>query len=149
MQFQVIFQNSIAHLIFIGLNQPFTTSMMNRLEMVTECGTIVVLYHLFCFTDFVPDPLVRHNIGYSCVLFVSIFIMYSLLSLLGPNLRLMKQKAKLLYRKYIYKRSIKFRFPTAENPYGYLGEIRPLRVHQLRAQLEAYELFKNSQKEKG
>ena len=34
----------------------------------------ILLYHLICFTDFIPEATVRYQIGYSYVLFVIVSI---------------------------------------------------------------------------
>lgn len=41
--------------------------MRNIAEMADEVVIILVMYHCFCFTDFVPKPKTRHLVGYSVI----------------------------------------------------------------------------------
>jgi len=41
------------------------------------------MYHIFCFTEWVPDEKVRYNIGYSCLLFNFLNLGFNLAQLLG------------------------------------------------------------------
>jgi len=43
-------------LIYFGLSMPFEEKSINRQEIFNEWLNLVFIYHLFLFTDFVPDP---------------------------------------------------------------------------------------------
>ena len=47
--------------------QPFEEVKIFRLEVMNELTNIILLYHLFFFTDFVGDAEVRYQIGWSFI----------------------------------------------------------------------------------
>ena len=65
-------------IVLIALQKPFKGS--NLVEMGHEIVILLIMYHMFCFTEFVPDPEVRNLIGYSVVLitFLHLIAFYTL-----------------------------------------------------------------------
>lgn len=65
-------------MVLIALQKPFKGS--NLVEMGHEVVILLIMYHMFCFTEFVPDPEVRNLIGYSVVTitFLHLFAFYAL-----------------------------------------------------------------------
>lgn len=63
---------------------PFTTRRENKIEGFSEAYILVVLYHMFLMTDFVPMQHLetRKGIGYSCILTIVAGLLYFVLSLL-------------------------------------------------------------------
>jgi len=55
--------------LLVGHVKPFTNWSANWIELGNEFSTLVVNYHLMCFTDFVPEPETKEYIGDSLVLF--------------------------------------------------------------------------------
>jgi hypothetical protein len=53
--------------VLVGYIRPFEMRSENNLELFNEFTTLVVNYHLMCFTSFVPDPDTRELIGTSLV----------------------------------------------------------------------------------
>ena len=51
-------------LIFLGWVRPFDSNFANNMELFNECITLVTLYILMCFSDFVIDPEARSTCGY-------------------------------------------------------------------------------------
>jgi len=72
----------IAQVILLGRVQPFKTKGRIRYEMFSEVVLMFSVYHLICFTPFVPDVEVRFKLGYSCIGVVSFHILVSLLLIL-------------------------------------------------------------------
>ena len=60
---------SVIQVMFVGLAKPLKTEAMNYMEILNEILTLLIMYHIFCFTDFVPDPEVRYALGYTCLAF--------------------------------------------------------------------------------
>ena len=67
LQYATLVMSGIFTIIVIGYNKPFKSSSRNKVEMFEEAGIIVIMYHIICFTDWVPDLEVRHNLGYSLI----------------------------------------------------------------------------------
>ncbi len=66
-QFFIFIMTSIFQVILAGFIQPFKLAKMNRSEIINEIITIFIMYHIFCFTDWVPDAHVQYNLGFSCL----------------------------------------------------------------------------------
>ena len=66
-QFITVVVSGIAVVMLVALRQPFKSPMRNMVEILEECAIMITMYHIFCFTEFVPDPIVKHYIGYSLV----------------------------------------------------------------------------------
>ena len=57
-------------IIYLGLFRPFTTLLMQRLEMFNEAINLLLIGVLFCFTDFVRNEEDRETVG---LVFLAIF----------------------------------------------------------------------------
>ena len=57
-----------------------------RMEIMNECTIVILCYLLFCFTDFVLDPLVRYRIGFAYIVVVLINISIHTVMLLWDSL---------------------------------------------------------------
>ena len=68
-QFFVFVMCAIVEVIFIGLVKPFKDFQMNKNAMFNEILTMMIMYHIFCFTDWIQDEKTRFNLGYSCLVF--------------------------------------------------------------------------------
>ena len=43
--------------------RPYESRFANWIETFNECSFLMLVYLVICFTDFVPDPRVRSNLG--------------------------------------------------------------------------------------
>ncbi len=66
-QFITVVVSGLAVVMLLSLRRPFKSPSRNRVEILEECAIMVTMYHIFCFTEFVPEPIVKHYIGYSLV----------------------------------------------------------------------------------
>ena len=67
-QFIIVVVTGIAVVMLLALRRPFVSSRRNKVEMLEECAIMITMYHIFCFTEFIPDPKVRLYVGYSLYL---------------------------------------------------------------------------------
>lgn len=80
-QIAVQFIFGTAVIIIYRWKQPLDSKSATQIETLNEVITLLVLYHILCFTAFVPEPETRRIMGFSyigslCVLaIVHIFIM--------------------------------------------------------------------------
>ena len=51
-------------LFFVLLNRPFDEEITNRLDMLNEATTVVLLYMIYNFSDLIPDEENRYMVGY-------------------------------------------------------------------------------------
>ena len=64
----------IAQVIILGNVQPHETLFDDRLHVFDEVITMLVVYHLVCFTPFVSDLDVRYQMGYSIIGIICILL---------------------------------------------------------------------------
>lgn len=66
-QYLTLVMTGVATIILIGYKRPYANKSDNRAEIVQESMIILIMYHVFCFTDWLPDLTVRHWLGYSVI----------------------------------------------------------------------------------
>lgn len=59
---------TLAVVIIIGLIQPLESPFANKVEMYDSVTVLFLSYCLFCFTEFIPDPNIRYQIGYVMII---------------------------------------------------------------------------------
>ena len=68
---------------YLLVKKPFDGNFLNRAVVFEELAIIVLLYHILCFTDLMPDLELKHDLGFSFVAIVmSIMIVYHFFGLL-------------------------------------------------------------------
>jgi hypothetical protein len=67
LQVQLLIFHCILMLIYNILVQPFEEPTLNHLEIFNELCIIGAAYHLFPFTDFLDNPDVQYEIGWSII----------------------------------------------------------------------------------
>jgi hypothetical protein len=89
--------------IYITYVKPFEIPLLNYMEVFNEVCVLIATYHLFLFTDFVPDPELRYTIGWSIIGVTLINIIVNMLVMFWSTLkqmRLMCKKLSAHYRKW-------------------------------------------------
>lgn len=71
MQLATQYLFSVFMVIYLTYFRPLELFFTNRLEAFNECCCVVLMYHIMCFSDFVPSAETRNGLGYSFI--VSIF----------------------------------------------------------------------------
>ena len=66
MQGLLLFMSSVFVIIAAFYIKARNTKFDQRMDIFNEIKLIVVMYHMILFTDFVPDPETRYQIGFSC-----------------------------------------------------------------------------------
>jgi hypothetical protein len=54
-------------IMYLTMVKPFDLPILNKIELFNECCIIGASYHLFAFTEFVGDPELQYNIGWSMI----------------------------------------------------------------------------------
>ena len=70
--------------------EPYAAKFDNQLEIWNEVCLIFLAYHIFCFTDWVPDPTWRYRIGFSCVMWTLIGLISNMVVIMAETFRLVK-----------------------------------------------------------
>ena len=71
---------------YLTYYKPLSGRIANHIEIASELITLLLTYHLFLFTDFVPEPEVRYMFGYPFTGFMAVFIIVQLIALLLTTL---------------------------------------------------------------
>lgn len=111
----VLFTGS-ATIVLVSHKWPFETPTMNRSQIVEEVFIMVLMYHILCFSDWMPDPVVASYLGYS---FISV-IVFILLALHGFSIILkLRQKCRAVSRARLIKRAHKhaLRISRSDKPF--------------------------------
>ena len=77
----------ITQVIILGRVAPFTLPNKTRFEMFSEGIVMLVMYHLICFTPFVPEVEMRFKLGYLVCASVCIHLLVSITILLTATYR--------------------------------------------------------------
>lgn len=85
-------------LFYLGYFTPFKGTFYNVLEIFNEVCIVIIGYHLFGFTDFVPDLRIQYKIGYSAICITSTNILVNLIILLYKGVIGFKKRWPVLKR---------------------------------------------------
>jgi hypothetical protein len=66
-QIMVVLYAYIPAMIYAGQHNPWLMKKWNRLELVNEWFLFAITLHMQLYTDFVPDPETRYQIGWSMI----------------------------------------------------------------------------------
>ena len=77
-QYLIIALTGLGVVMLLALREPFKSSMRNKAEILEECSTMVTMYHIFCFTEFISDSLVKHGVGYSLIVSIVLHLFFFL-----------------------------------------------------------------------
>jgi len=77
LQIQVVVFMLSLDLIYTGQVQPFASKFLNRMEMINNVFILLCSYYLFLFTEFVPSPEAKFNLGWSLVAVYWICIVFN------------------------------------------------------------------------
>ena len=86
-------------IILVGVQRPFEKNTKNVTIVLEEATIIVIMYHIFCFTDWLPNLEVRHNLGYSVISCIMIHLFVFLIVTFATKIR--SYIRKLRRKKYI------------------------------------------------
>ena len=91
---------AIFMMIVVGYTRPFKIVSGVYLELMNEFATLVLNYHLMCFTEFVDDVDTREFIGRSLIYTTIINLGINFMLIASKSLLLFCRKARLRYQKY-------------------------------------------------
>ena len=70
MQLALQYLFSVFLIIYLTYFKPLDSLFQNRMETFNECTCIFLMYHLMCFSDFVPSAATRSALGISFITFI-------------------------------------------------------------------------------
>ena len=83
-------------IIYLTYFRPMKSNFKNKIEIYNECTCVVLMYHLMCFSDFVPNASTRSELGKSFIFFIFLNVSVHLFFMLKESysklkLRLMRR----------------------------------------------------------
>jgi len=80
--------------IIIGRIRPFKETVRHNFEFFNEVIIMLVMYHIICFTPFVPDLEVRFRLGYLVCLVVAVHLLVNLFFMAKDSIRNLRMSYK-------------------------------------------------------
>ena len=104
--FQLAAQNftALGMMIFLQWYKPLDSKQAVNVETFNECTMLLLTYHLICFTDFVPDPAMRSDLGLSYIYTNFTNIGFHVVLMLGTSISGVKTNCR---RKMLRKKNLK------------------------------------------
>jgi len=72
---------------------------LNIIELLNDLFVYIVTLHFLLFMDFVPEQETKYQIGYSCIFFVSLSIIYNLWKVFRIPIRALKMLAQKFFNR--------------------------------------------------
>ena len=99
--------------IYVIQTKPFIQPARNLLEIFNELCILVVSYHIFLFTDYVPDPDLKYIFGWCMILITLVNILGNSLAMLCSTFTALKHlwytiRARLIVMKFLKPRVRKY-----------------------------------------
>ena len=69
------------------------------MDAFNEVKLILIMYHLMLFTMFVPDPLAKFKIGYSCLAFMGMGLIINMTMMIVAPIVGLKRWCRINYHK--------------------------------------------------
>ena len=95
-----IFAFIITTLVKLGLLlalKPYISPKLQRIEANNEVFTLLIIYHMICFTDWIPSVTMKFYIGYSCVAVNCLLLLINLILMLKSTIKRVYYRIKLFY----------------------------------------------------
>lgn len=83
------------YIIVVVYIRPHTDNNVLRLEIFNEVMLMMSCYHMFCFTEFNVDDLMKYSMGHSYVFFVTITFFINVINMIVKNTERYKRKMRM------------------------------------------------------
>ncbi len=93
--------HSMLVLMYVTAVRPFEQPLMNRMEIFNEFCILLAATHLFWFTDFVADPEIQYQYGWSLIAVSVLNIFVNMLIMVLMSFRSLKLLYWKLRNKYL------------------------------------------------
>ena len=98
-QVQLMTLSCVFVIILYGYSNVYQMPKMRKLEFFNEATILICCYHVFCFTDFVDDPTIRYDIGFSLIAFTTLNLGINIFVMLLETFKSVKRFYKVLRHK--------------------------------------------------
>ena len=94
----------VAAVIIIGNVEPFQSNNKSRSEIFNEVTLMVIMYSIICFSPLVPDVEVRFQLGYICIIAISLHFLVNFIQILVQSFSTIRMNFIKKYAKRQYKK---------------------------------------------
>ena len=113
LQYMILCLSSTFLIILTGFLRTRQVRASNLMDRFNEAKLIVIMYHIICFTQFVPDPETQFLVGYSCMAVVISGLSINMIELVTQPVRLCRRQFTICMAKRKEKRQrLRKRFET-------------------------------------
>lgn len=113
-----------------------------RMDAFNEVKLMLVAYHLFFFTDYLPDPELKYKVGYSCLVFLALGLFSNMFLLVVMPIIKLRRWASLKFHKRTARREMQTKKEFFFAAYFYQRCIAKKRKFKLKQKMEAVRLLK-------
>lgn len=89
---------NLAMIIYSGMVYPLTTRQDNKVESFNQLMLAFSCFHVFLYTDFVPDSSMQYDLGWSLIMFFGIIVVVNFYFIVGMLINIVKLLCILAYR---------------------------------------------------
>lgn len=90
---------TLVAVVYILHTAPFESPLMNKLEVMNECATLILIYFLICFTEITDSTADKYQIGFlfvgGTILCISIHLYFIISDILGSLITSCKKYCKI------------------------------------------------------
>ena len=97
----------VAAVIIIGNVEPFHSNKKSRTEIFNEVTLMMIMYSIICFSPLVPDVKVRFQLGYICIIAISLHLLVNFIQILVQSFSTIRMNFIKKYAKRQYKKQRK------------------------------------------
>ena len=83
-----------------GLSNPMISVTSNKMELINEAFVLFVTYHLYMFTDFLPNMEIRRIVGLSLIATTLLNVILSIGVVVVETLNLAARRLKIQFLKF-------------------------------------------------
>ena len=106
-QLAIQFLCSTTMIIYLLTWWPFETRLFTKIEVLNEVTSLLLIYHLFMFTDWLPLAQTRYLMGWSFIAVTVMNLLFHLSNLLSNTVGSLRRKCRRTHHKWVVARSAK------------------------------------------
>ena len=114
-QILICIMMSVFLIISAGTLNPSLSRADMYMERFNETRLIIIVYHIMCFTDFIPDSETRFNVGFSCIAIIMGGLLINSIKLISEPIYLLRRRIKLYFYKKAEKKQRKMKRVDTKN----------------------------------
>ena len=91
-------------MIWISHTRPYESALDNKLQTYNQMITLQILTIMMCYSDFVPNPSTRNNLGFTQIALVGVQVLPSLVLMVIGSVKSVKMLCKKVFGLFLRRR---------------------------------------------